>query len=231
MPRFWKRPPSALPLEAEPLLLQTTTQVAMVALAKEADVVAEGEKDQILLQPRRDKGEKKRLVSEALRARDPSLQQIELAVLDYFSKCVVPKNRKRENVKTDQEGKEYSRGLLLGLYTVRGTGISRATSAHADLVRLCHMLARKRPQVMAHRYTSIMVNENPCVAYHRDINNLGPSYLRSLGQYTGGLFHQLDDVSVCGSLPEGSVSAKGTCLSTQGGWIMFDAQIPHGITR
>eukprot|EP00971_Amphidinium_carterae_P347798 6489992-Amphidinium_carterae.1 len=100
--------------------------------------------------PEEDKG--RRLVSEALRAAEPSAEQLEAAILDYFSKRVAPRNRKRENLRLDAAGAQYSRSLLLGLYTVRGTGIARATKSHSDLLRLCHRLALLRPPSMQWKY-------------------------------------------------------------------------------
>eukprot|EP00971_Amphidinium_carterae_P016430 324473-Amphidinium_carterae.3 len=114
---------------------------------------------------------------------------LEEAIVDYFSKRVVPLNRKRENLRDHGDG-SYSRSLLLGLYTVRGVGLSRATHAHPDLLKLCHRLAAQRPVDLRTQYLSIMVNENPHVPYHKDANNEGPSWLRAFGDYNGGFFHQ-----------------------------------------
>eukprot|EP00971_Amphidinium_carterae_P097305 1925456-Amphidinium_carterae.1 len=173
-----------------------------------------------------------KLVQRALRCPQDSIDDIENGILDYFSKRVVPKNPKRENIKADGEGANgYARSLLLGLYTVRGTGLSRATRAHWTLVQLCHRLAAARPPSLRCRYVAMMINDNPHVCYHRDINNCGLSMLRSFGAYTGGEFHQQACDALLGVTP--SAANRGQCgvsFVTKQGWMVFDACIPHGVS-
>eukprot|EP00971_Amphidinium_carterae_P295040 5858825-Amphidinium_carterae.1 len=159
------------------------------------------------------------IISEVLRMSSPPLALIEEAIGEYFNKRVVPINHKRENLKETGKAGTYSRSLLLGLFTVRGTGISKGARSHADLLRLCHLLASHRPQQMQFPYRAIMVNENRSVPFHQDLNNFGPSCLRSLGEYSGGDFHQVDDTTVCGRVPDATTSRSGHQLSTRHCWI------------
>eukprot|EP00971_Amphidinium_carterae_P312666 6214343-Amphidinium_carterae.2 len=73
---------------------------------------------------------RQRPVQRALRAASPEIAEVEAGILEYFTKRVVPKNRKRPNLKLDEnvaaedESKDegangYARSLLLGLFTVR----------------------------------------------------------------------------------------------------------------
>eukprot|EP00971_Amphidinium_carterae_P090645 1794258-Amphidinium_carterae.2 len=171
----------------------------------------------------------RKLVSNVLRASAPTLGEIEEAIVTYFSKRVVPLNHKRENLRGEMGEGTYARSLLLGLFTVRGTGLAKATRSHADLVRLCHLLGRKRPHTMQFQYMSIMVNENLAVPYHVDANNVGASCLRSFGDFTGGAFYQTSDHACCGETPSGSNKHSFSCPTAKH-WIMFDARSPHGIS-
>eukprot|EP00971_Amphidinium_carterae_P150565 2984574-Amphidinium_carterae.1 len=178
-----------------------------------------------------DHGVAKRCISNVLQAPQPELLEIKHAVLEYFGKRVVPLNRKRGNLCDKGRESAYARSLLLGLFMVRGTGISRASRSHADLLRLCHLLGEQRPVAMRSRYVSVMVNENPHVPYHRDINNVGVSVLCSLGDYSGGRFFQTADTEtpLLGSSAQGSDGHHDVCFETNGNWIMFDATLPHAI--
>eukprot|EP00971_Amphidinium_carterae_P007499 148835-Amphidinium_carterae.1 len=171
----------------------------------------------------------RKLVSNVLRASAPSLVEIEEAIVTYFNKRVVPVNRKRENLRGERGEGTYARSLLRGLFTVRGTGLAKATRSHSDLVRLCHLLGRKRPHAMQFQYMSIMVNDNLVVPYHVDANNVGASCLRSLGDFVGGDFYQTSDHACCGETPHGSNKHAFSCPTAKH-WIMFDAHSPHGIS-
>eukprot|EP00971_Amphidinium_carterae_P184780 3668516-Amphidinium_carterae.1 len=172
----------------------------------------------------------RRLVSNVLRASAPSLGEIEEAIVTYFYKRVVPLNHKRENLRGEMGEGTYARSLLLGLFTVRGTGLAKATRSHADLVRLCHLLGRKRPQAMQFQYMSIMVNDNLAVPCHVDANNVGASCLKSFGAFTGGDFYHAGDHACCGEVPSGPNKHTFSCPTAKH-WIMFDARSPHGISR
>eukprot|EP00971_Amphidinium_carterae_P107160 2122717-Amphidinium_carterae.1 len=186
-----------------------------------------------------------RPVQRALRADNPEVAEVEAGILEYFTKRVVPKNRKRPNLRLgehvaagdeskDETSSGYARSLLLGLFTVRGCGVSRACRAHGELLRLCHRLAELRPRAFQFQYLAIMVNDNPCVPYHRDINNSGLSFLRTMGDYTVGRFHQCEDLSLVGqtpSLSETSGHGAGCSLDSHHSWVVFDAQVPHAISQ
>ena len=66
-------------------------------------------------------------------------------------------------------------------------------------------------QVPDFKFTSIQVNKNYLSALHVDKNNLGPSYIVGVGDYTeGGLFVK----------DQGEVDCKHR-------WCEFDGNMPH----
>eukprot|EP00971_Amphidinium_carterae_P319445 6348733-Amphidinium_carterae.1 len=130
-------------------------------------------------------------LGEVLQKNKASIAELEWGILRYLSTRVVPKNRKRGNIAIGGDDKPtYARSMLLGLYTVRGMGISRLTRSHPALLQLCHRIASARSPMSCFRYAAIMVNGNEVVPLHADLHNEGCNCLRAIGEFDGGVFWQ-----------------------------------------
>jgi hypothetical protein len=121
--------------------------------------------------------------------------------------------------------KDVRLGFTLGAVSrhgCRGPLLSKWTK---NLPRFTKLLASfgRRNTDDSFNFTAIQVNKNNETALHVDCNNVGPSRIVGLGDYTRGR-HGAGDFWVQG-VPENS---PGQSHSTQDSWIKFDGNVPHG---
>eukprot|EP00971_Amphidinium_carterae_P037512 737606-Amphidinium_carterae.1 len=116
-----------------------------------------------------------------------SLVEIESEIMRYFEHRVVPRNPGRTNL-LEKDADSAPRSLLLGLFTSRGLGVTRATS-------LVHELGRLRPSELVEcGYWSAMINdlaEGSETPMHVDERNSGANIVHPLcasGHVVGGSF-------------------------------------------
>ena len=110
-------------------------------------------------------------------------------VLAVLSRWTFQKNKSRQNVLPD--GVDFVYSDTLGLTRDRrGTiAVDAYTRERPSVFRfLCEWLKQRRPAELAmdFPFTSISLNYNYAARLHRDGNNAGPSFTRSLGNFTGG---------------------------------------------
>eukprot|EP00971_Amphidinium_carterae_P339491 6477327-Amphidinium_carterae.2 len=105
-----------------------------------------------------------------------TLLEVETEIVKYFEHRVVPKNAGRTKLHAG-DASDAPRSLLLGLFTSRGMGISKATRGHPKLVALVHSLGKLRPAGLASMgYFSVMLNVIPAhgeTPWHTDDRNTG----------------------------------------------------------
>lgn len=125
-----------------------------------------------------------------------------------------PESRRR-NVRL-QGDKRLVQGMCLGItnHWTKGPWMSLATKEHSGLASLlCAFAQQELPGV---RFTSIQVNKDYRATLHVDKNNLGPSWIIGLGDYTGGRLWIDDD------------SKAGRAVDIHGShWFQFDGNRPH----
>ena len=120
-------------------------------------------------------------------------------------------------------------GFTLGAVRRRDCGGPLLSKWTKKLPRLTRLLANfgqlmcKLNADSSFNFTAIQVNKNNETALHVDCNNVGPSRIVGLGEYTRGR-HGAGDFWVQG-IPENS---PGQSHSTQHSWIKFDGNVPHG---
>ena len=120
-------------------------------------------------------------------------------------------------------------GFTLGAVRRRDCGGPLLSTWATKLPRLTRLLANfgqlmcKLNTDSSFNFTAIQVNKNNETALHVDCNNVGPSRIVGLGEYTRGR-HGAGDFWVQG-VPENS---PGQSHSTQKTWIEFDGNVPHG---
>jgi len=102
---------------------------------------------------------------------------------------------------------------VLGHHWSKGPWLSLATRKHARLASvLCTFARQELPGV---QFTSIQVNKDYRAALHVDKNNLGPSWIIGLGNYSGG------------RLWMDNGSRVGRAVDIRGRWLEFDGNQPH----
>ena len=77
-------------------------------------------------------------------------------------------------------------------------------------------------------YTSISINKDYAGKRHRDAGNAGPSVVKALGRFTGGLLNSFPDdngVDEVGKLP----AKHSLKLDPQNGFVFFDGNRAHGV--
>lgn len=121
--------------------------------------------------------------------------------------------QQRDNITVDGGKDKLNRplGLSLGLNADRrgNVSVSAKTKSHAELLQfLCELLRHCKPDFT---FSSVQIVKNFSSALHVDGNNLGPSWIIGLGDYTGG------ELWVQG---EGQQNIKDT-------WYKFDGNVPH----
>eukprot|EP00971_Amphidinium_carterae_P233387 4632065-Amphidinium_carterae.2 len=153
---------------------------------------------------------------------------VEAEIVRYFEHRVVPRNAGRTNLV--QEGADHvvPRSLLLGLFTCRGLGITRATRVHPKLVSLVHALASWRPVELAGLgYWSAMINEVPEgseTPWHSDERNTGVN-----------IVHPLSAGATCAGgalvVDVGPSDGMRTFPWSVGQWIVFNPKHRHTVER
>ena len=154
---------------------------------------------------------------------DPTYESI----AEALGTVTIPVNTSRTNLKMDAE--QVVTGMCLGVVGGRGNGI--ITSSHtynrpnltASLVKFARKYALASARAEAAKagrnedecedlyFTSIQVNKNYLSAMHVDGNNLGPSFIVGVGDYSnGGLW----------------VRTHGE-LDCRHKWQLFDGNVPH----
>jgi len=99
-----------------------------------------------------------------------------------FPKCTSRKNISSTSMEAFALGEVNYRGQAFLDYKTRGP--SRCNSKFPVLYELIQKLIHLYHPTFA--YTTIQVNKNVCSSPHVDKNNVGPSYIIGLGDYTGG---------------------------------------------
>jgi hypothetical protein len=153
--------------------------------------------------PRTSRADEKWDIDEAIAK--PSFDDIH-AALDSVT---IPVNLTRFNVKKSKD--QEVTGMCLGVVNARSNGVV-ASSFGRNRTNLTKTLVNfAKLAVPDFNFTSIQVNKNYLSAMHVDKNNLGPSYIVGVGDYTDG----------------------GLWVQTLGGvdcnrkWILFDGNVPH----
>jgi len=121
----------------------------------------------------------------------------------------IPVNLTRKNVKTSEN--QTVEGMCLGLVNARSAGVvaSSFCRARPNLTKtLVNFAKRHLPDF---RFTSIQVNKNYLSAMHVDRNNLGPSAIVGVGDYSDGALWVQN---------LGAVDVKHK-------WAQFDGNVPH----
>ena len=99
-----------------------------------------------------------------------------------FPKCSTRKNVSNTTTEAFVLGDVNYRGQKLLNYRTRGP--SRYNKKYTKLYRLLRKFMRvAKPHF---KYTTIQVNKNVECIPHIDKNNVGPSYIMALGEYSGG---------------------------------------------
>ena len=118
-------------------------------------------------------------------------------------------NTSRGNVKLSNE--QVVTGMCIGVVGGRSNGIVTSSFARRRPNLSATLVAFATKYVPDFRFTSIQVNKNYLSALHVDKNNLGPSYIVGIGDYTeGGLW----------------VQSHGE-VATRHKWQLFDGNVPH----
>jgi hypothetical protein len=96
--------------------------------------------------------------------------------------------QQRPNVAPGGVSNPTVQGLVLGLSPNRsgGCAIAQASKSCPELTRILTRWVKATLKDTAFRFGSIQVNYNYAARKHIDSNNLGPSYITSLGDHTGG---------------------------------------------
>jgi len=147
----------------------------------------------------------------------------------------VPRNTTRKNVMPN--GTKYINGMLMGLFSYGGrVGLTVATLRHPNLTKLLIKLIRR--EIGEFPFTSIQLNYNYASKPHVDRNNLGPSYIVSFGDHSGGqlwvhrpggetnFFYPSDGEVISAEYRPGN-NYLGEDLSVQNAWTKFDGTKLH----
>ena len=113
----------------------------------------------------------------------PSYIKETIALLD---KLHVPLAYQRTNIwKVDNR----PRSMLLGVYTRRGAGISKATTQYPHLLKAVQKLGDQRPKELRWHYTSVSICILEGLKLHKDhFNSNQKSVLIAMGDFDGGEF-------------------------------------------
>eukprot|EP00971_Amphidinium_carterae_P348454 6490498-Amphidinium_carterae.1 len=104
-------------------------------------------------------------------------------VVSLLQNKTLPKLRSRTNI-FDATRRNPPRGVLLGAFTRRGCGVSKATSSLMSLTEIVHQIAQLRSDPTP--YASVFVSTSSHLPLHVDGNNAGMNDIISCGQYSGG---------------------------------------------
>ncbi|CAK9031953.1 Protein kinase domain-containing protein [Durusdinium trenchii] len=135
-------------------------------------------------------------------------------VLEALEAEDIPESH-RQNVK---EKNERILGMCLGVtcHWSKGATISSATRSRPSITSLLCRFAQQ--ELPGFEFSSIQVNKDYKAAMHVDKNNLGPSFILGLGDYSGGWLW-LDDGSKVGRVK-----------NIRNRWFKFDGRKPHCVT-
>jgi hypothetical protein len=120
----------------------------------------------------------------------------------------------RPNVAPDVQ-QPHVPGMCLGLAPDRsyaGCAIGKVSKACPQLTALVNAWVRASLRDSEFRYGAVQVNFNYRARKHIDMNKLGPSYICSLGDHTGGALWTGD---------------RGTLVCSGGAWKLFDGNTLH----
>ena len=121
----------------------------------------------------------------------------------------------RPNVAPDNSNGGFVPGMCLGLAPDRsyaGCSVGKISKQHPALTRLITAWVRATLKDPAFKFGSVQINYNYIARKHIDMNNLGPSYITSLGKHTGGELWTGD---------RGVLDCRG------GNWKLFDGNTLH----
>ena len=121
----------------------------------------------------------------------------------------------RPNVAPDSSNGGFVPGMCLGLAPDRsyaGCSIAKISKQHPAITRLITSWVKASLPDKAFKYGAVQVNYNYIARKHIDMNNLGPSYICSLGKHTGGELWTGD---------RGVLDCRG------GNWKLFDGNTLH----
>ena len=123
----------------------------------------------------------------------------------------------RPNVAPDSSGGGFVPGMCLGLVPDRsyaGCSIAKVSKQHPALTRLITAWVKTTlgKEDKTFKYGACQVNYNYVAKKHIDMNNLGPSYISSLGKHTGGELWTGD---------------RGILNCRSGKWKLFDGNTLH----
>ncbi|CAJ1446524.1 unnamed protein product [Effrenium voratum] len=123
----------------------------------------------------------------------------------------------RKNVREEGDTRKVQ-GMCLGVtsHWTKGATVSAATRLRPALTALLCRFARQ--ELAGFEFTSIQVNKDYKAAMHVDKNNLGPSFILGLGDYSGGWLW-IDDGS-----------NLGHAKNIRRRWFKFDGTKPHCVT-
>ena len=138
--------------------------------------------------------------------------------------------QERPNVTPD--GKAVQ-GMCLGAVFVLGGGgmcVSQISSAYPALCKLItKWVHTSLPEDFP--FSSLQINYNYAAKKHVDGNNIGPSYIRSLGDHTGGELWTADAFVEAVDEDTGEKFVKGgggpTVLGCSDGWKLFNGNAEH----
>ena len=138
--------------------------------------------------------------------------------------------QERPNVTPD--GKAVQ-GMCLGaVFVLGGVGmaVSQVSSAYPNLCKLITgWVKTSLPEDFP--FSSLQINYNYAARKHVDGNNIGPSYIRSLGKHTGGELWTADAFVEATDEDTGEKYVKGgggqQVLSCSGGWKLFNGNAEH----
>jgi len=138
------------------------------------------------------------------------------AVFEALEKEVFPESH-RKNVREEGDDTKML-GMCLGVtsHYTKGAQVSAATRHRPGLARLLCSFARK--EIPDFHFTSIQVNKDYQAAMHVDKNNLGPSWIVGLGNYTGGWLWM------------DTHGEMGHATDVRRKWLKFDGRKPHCVT-
>ena len=107
-------------------------------------------------------------------------------------------------------------GMCLGLVFAMGTGlaVSQMAREHRALTRMLSRFVALSVPERGFPFSSLQINFNYAAIKHVDKNNLGPSYILSLGEHEGGALWTADQGE----------------LACHGAWRLFNGTVEHATT-
>ena len=146
-------------------------------------------------------------------------------VLKILREIWIPESCSRPNVANYKNQAVAS--LCIGLSARSSTLTSRAYELEA-VYRVLNRWLRQQVTEEEFGYTSITINRDHASSLHRDIGNAGPSVIRTLGVYEGGVLHYFpqDD----GMKPLEELNDIDAVKLDTSKFCIFDGNKGHGVT-